>query len=141
MFVLDTSMTMTWCFEDETSPVAEQVLDRLRAEGAQVPSLWPVEVANAVLVGERRNRMNEARLAAFLRLLRALPITIEEVEWSNVLGPVRGLARDQRLSVYDASFLELALRSGLPLATADRRIRAAAERVGVELLPATTGSR
>ena len=136
MLVLDTSITMTWCFADESSPTSAGVLRRVEAEGATVPSLWPVEVANALLVGERRRRLTEADLSRFLRLLHALPLRIEEVAWPTVLGPVRVLARDQRLSVYDASFLELALRSGLPLATQDQRLRAAAERVGLELVPA-----
>lgn len=134
MFVLDTSVTMMWCYDDEASADSEALLDRLRSDGATVPALWAVEVANALLVGERRQRLSEAELVSFLRLLETLPITIDSLPPMHVLGPVRVLARGQTLSVYDASFLELALRTGLPLATFDKRLRAAAERVGVTML-------
>jgi len=134
MFVLDTSVTMTWCYDDEASADSEALLDRLRSEGATVPALWAVEVANALLVGERRQRLSEAELLGFLRLIQTLPIAIDSLTPMDILGPVRGLARDQSLSVYDVSFLELALRRGVPLATFHRRLRTAAERVGVAVL-------
>lgn len=136
MFVLDTSITMMWCFADETTPFSTALLRRLRAEGARVPSLWPLEVANALLVGERRHRLTTADLSRFLALIQTFPITIDEVSLPGALGPVRALARDQRLSVYDASYLDLALRSALPLATQDRRLRTAAELLGVDLVSA-----
>lgn len=93
-----------------------------------------MEVANALLVGERRHRLSEAELLGFLRLLRTLPIAIDSLTPMDVLGPVRILARDHALSVYDASFLELALRRGAPLATFNKRLRTAAGRVGVGIL-------
>lgn len=135
MFVLDTSVAMAWCFEDESSPASEAMLDRLRAEGALVPALWSVEVANALLIGQRRQRLNAVGLAAFLRLVETLPVSVDNSAPMDVLRRVRGLAQEQSLTVYDASFLELAIRRGLPLASRDRRLATAAERAGVDLLP------
>lgn len=133
-FVLDTSVTMTWCFEDESDTYGDTVLDRLAADGAQVPAVWPLEVANALAVGERRQRLDAARVARFSELLRALPITVEALRLDRALGSILEMAREYQLSSYDASYLELAAREGLPLATRDARLRAAADRIGVLLL-------
>lgn len=133
--VLDTSMTMTWGFEDEVSGLAEAVLDRVLADGAHVPSVWPLEVANALLIGERRGRLNRVQIVRFLRILEGLRITVDgDAVPRVVFGRISTLAREERLSVYDASYLDLALRRGLPLATLDGRLQAAAERVGVPVV-------
>ena len=76
-FILDCSVTMTWCFDDEASPYADGVLRQLAAAQAFVPSIWPLELANATLVGERRTRLDEARSSRFLSLLSNLPIIVE----------------------------------------------------------------
>jgi predicted nucleic acid-binding protein len=134
MFVVDNSVVMAWCFEDEASPYTEGVLDQLRQTQAVVPAIWPLEVANVLLSAERRDRLNEAQTAHFAQLLRELPILVEEVDIERILGPVLSVGRAHRLSSYDAAYLELAARQGLPLATQDARLRKAAGSAGVAIL-------
>ena len=132
-FVLDTSVALAWCFPDEHAPYPQSVLDSLAATAAAVPSLWHLEVANALLVGERRGRCTAADVATWLGFLAALPIrTDPETEaraWSDALT----LARTYTLSAYDASYLELAVRRGLPLAALDGKLKTAALAAGVAL--------
>jgi predicted nucleic acid-binding protein len=110
---------------------AQAVEDSLSMASAVVPGLWPLEVANALLVGERRSRATEANVTTFLRLLAALPIALDDDTASRAWQHSLHLARSHRLSVYDAAYLELALRQGLPLATLDDRLAAAAAAAGV----------
>ncbi len=133
-FVLDASVSLAWCFEDEETPYALGVFNRLRADRALVPTIWPLEVANTLLVGERRGRLTLAATTRFVRVLNGLPITVDDHTSSAALGSVLALSREHGLSAYDATYLELAVREGLPLATEDARLRAAAERAGVEAL-------
>jgi predicted nucleic acid-binding protein len=77
-FVLDVSVTMAWCFEDEATPETWEILDRLQDEGAVVPALWPLEVANVLLLAERRNRTTAAHAGAFIEQLLRLPIRVEQ---------------------------------------------------------------
>lgn len=130
-FVLDCSLTVAWFFEDETNRYAQAVEDSLPTAAAVVPTLWPLEVANALLMGERRKRATEAKVTIFLNLLAALPITLDDETASRVWQHSLHLARSHRLSVYDATYLELALRHGLPLATLDDELAAAATAAGV----------
>lgn len=132
--VLDSSVALAWCFEDETTPYTESVLERLREDGAVVPAIWPLEVANVLLVGERRQRITEAQSVRFVQLLQALPITLDTETSASSLGSVLALGREHALSAYDASYLELAARQGLPLATQDAHLIAAARRAGVVLV-------
>jgi predicted nucleic acid-binding protein len=134
MFVVDNSVVMAWCFEDEASTYTEGVLDQLRQTQALVPAIWPLEVANVLLIAERRDRLNEAQTAHFAQLLQTLPILVEEVDVGRILGPVLAVGRAHRLSAYDAAYLELAARQGLPLATQDTRLRKAAGSAGVAVL-------
>lgn len=133
-FVLDCSVTMAWCFDDEATPYTNGVRDALIDARAIVPSLWPLEVANVLLVAERRNRLEKADTMRFPTLLQALPITVDQSTSQRALREILDLARDQGLSSYDAAYLELALREGLPLATLDGRLKDAAARVGVPLV-------
>jgi predicted nucleic acid-binding protein len=130
-FVLDCSLTVAWFFEDEMNRYAQAVEGSLSKAAAVVPGLWPLEVANALLVGERRNRATEANVTTFLRLLAALPIALDDDTAIRAWQHSLHLARSHRLSVYDAAYLELALRRGLPLATLDDRLAAAATAAGV----------
>jgi predicted nucleic acid-binding protein len=130
-FVLDCSLTVAWFFEDEMNRYAQAVEDSLSMAAAVVPGLWPLEVANALLVGERRSHATEANVTTFLRLLAALPIALDDDTASRAWHHSLHLARSHRLSVYDAAYLELALRQGLPLATLDDRLAAAAAAAGV----------
>lgn len=132
-FVLDCSVTMAWCFDDEATPYTESVQEKLVDARAIVPTIWPLEVANAALVGERRKRLDEARSARFLAFLGALPIVVDDETDRRAFGDVIHLARAHNLSSYDASYLELAIRRGLPLACLDGKLKAAARAVGVSL--------
>src|ERR1700741_4665202 len=112
-FVIDASVTACWAFEDEDHPIAARALGQLRVDAAQVPCLWWFEVRNTLIVNERRGRLTEADVAAFLRSLSRLGVMVDRTpDEATVLG----LARRHRLSVYDASYLELAQREGVPLA-------------------------
>jgi len=132
--VLDSSTTLAWAYEDEEVPFADAVFGRLRTDGAWVPSIWPLEIANALLVGERRRRLAPANTEHLLESLASLPIEIERVDRARVWGGVVAIARAQGLTAYDAAYLDLAMRMGLALATLDTRLRTAAERVGVSLV-------
>jgi predicted nucleic acid-binding protein len=133
-FVLDCSIAVAWCFEDEATPQTDALLDRLRDEGAAVPALWSLEVGNALLQAERRGRIPTARVTAFVDLLAGLPIEPEADTSRRALREVLALARAERLTTYDASYLELAGRRALPLATRDQALQRAAKRLGVPLL-------
>ena len=100
---------------------------------AHVPGLWPLEVANALLVGERRGRTTAADAAHFLAILSAFPITVDDETVARAWADTMHLARAHNLSAYDAAYLELAMRRGLPLATLDDKLKAAAVAVGVPL--------
>lgn len=132
-FVLDCSVTMAWCFDDEATPYTNGVRDSLASLRAVAPSIWRLETANAVIVGERRGRLDEARGRRFFVLLGALPIIIDEETGDRAFGDVVHLARTYQLSAYDAAYLELAIRRGLPLACLDGKLKAAASVAGVAL--------
>lgn len=133
-FVLDSSVTLAWCFEDEATPFTDQVLDRLDGDSAFVPAIWPLEIANGLRSAERRGRLQPADSAHFTELLRALPIIVEGGSIDRAFSMVLDIARAYELTSYDASYLELAMREGLPLATQDRRLITAAGRAGVTLV-------
>jgi len=130
-FVLDGSLALAWYFKDEADAYADAVAECFPAVCAAVPLIWPLEVANAVLMGERRQRSTEAQAARWLTYLGFLPIVVDDHTNARAWGEVLSLARAHRLSTYDAAYLELALRRGLPLATLDDKLKAAASAVGV----------
>jgi predicted nucleic acid-binding protein len=132
MFVLDGSVTLAWYFKDEATAYTNAVRDSLAAATALVPALWPLEVANALVMGEGRGRATSADAAAWVNLLTGLPIRVEASTAGHVMGAVLDLARASGLTVYDAAYLELAMRRGLPLATLDGRLQAASRAVGVK---------
>jgi len=126
-FVVDASTALSWCFPDEGAalPTDESV--------AVVPTLWPLEVANGLLVGERRGRITRAQATRLAEcLLAVLDVQIDDA--SDTFKGILPLAREYGLSVYDAAYLELAIRLGLPLATGDGKLAVAAEQCGVDLL-------
>jgi predicted nucleic acid-binding protein len=132
--VLDASVALCWCFEDEGSEVADRLLEQLRAEPAAVPALWFLEIANAVALAERRNRITRAGGAEFIALLEALQIVVDGDTAERAFSQVLDLARRERLTAYDAAYLELAMRLGVPLASKDGPLCDAAERVGVSVI-------
>ncbi|MEI2649642.1 MAG: type II toxin-antitoxin system VapC family toxin [Dermatophilaceae bacterium] len=130
-FVVDASVTLTWLFEDESMPAAELVHDRLASEQAVVPSLWRHEVSNALVVAHRRGRISAADIDRFSALLEQLPI--QEIDPAPI-AEVSRLALGQGLTAYDAAYLHVSVSRGLPLATLDARLGAAATALGVHLL-------
>jgi predicted nucleic acid-binding protein len=131
--VIDCSVTMAWCFEDECDAYADSTLGALASAEARVPCVWSLEVANVLLVAERRDRIAPADSARFVQLLEELPIVVEHDDRRRTHGPVLDLARRTGLSVYDASYLDLAIRLGVPLATRDHELRQAASANRVQL--------
>lgn len=134
-FVLDASIAVAWCFEDEADPAADALLDSLKAGGAVVPALWPLEVANVLLQAERRGRITMATVDGRLAAFEALPITVDTTSWRSTSAAALALARLHGLTTYGAAYLELAMRRGLPLATKDKALRRASTAVGVGVLP------
>lgn len=132
-FVLDCSVTMAWCFDDEGTAYTHAVRDSLAQVRAVVPSLWCLEVANATIMGERRKRLDEARGQRFIVLVEALPVVIDHENSSRAFSDILHLARAHQLSAYDAAYLELAIRRGLPLACLDGKLKSAAAAAGVVL--------
>jgi len=133
-FVLDASVALAWSFRDEQNAYAHRMLRRLEDDPAVVPVVWLLEVANGLLVAERRGRFTAADVAQVYGTLADLPIEWSDLTLDQALGPVLDLARAHGLSAYDAAYLELAMREGLPLATQDDALRVAAERAGVPLV-------
>jgi len=129
--VIDASVAVAWCLEDETSPYAVKVLATLAESEAHVPSIWPLEVANALLVAERRGRLSVDETTRAVSLLRELPIRVDHTPPDTVFTHVLSIARTQFLSVYDAAYVELAVRIGAPIATLDDRLQQAASQLGV----------
>lgn len=133
-FVVDASVTLAWCFDDEATPRTEAILDLLTEESAIVPALWELEVSNVLLLGERRGRLTESQSSRFIMLLGQLPILVDN---ANVdMTAVVSAGRRHGLTAYDAAYLVLAEREGVPLATIDVKLRAAAGAAGVPVIPA-----
>jgi len=130
-FVLDCSVVLSWYFADESDPFADAVAASLTGSTAVVPSLFHLEIANILVVGERRKRSTEAQAAAFLASMAALPIVVDDQTGTRAWAETIDLARAYGLSAYDAAYLELASRESLPIATLDDRLKAAAKSAGV----------
>jgi predicted nucleic acid-binding protein len=131
--VLDASAALAWCFDDELTPQTEALLRNVEAGGALVPGHWPTEVANALLVAERRQRLKAPAVDGLLQLIASLPISIDGRAATNLTGSLLTLAREQSLTAYDAAYVELARHNGPPLATLDRPMARAARHLGVAL--------
>ncbi len=131
-FVLDCSVAMGWCFEDQGTPYVDGVLETLATDRALVPSIWMLEVANVLLGAERSNRLKQADSTRFLALLQSLPIIVDRDGSPHIWNEVMHLGREYKLSSYDASYLELAMRSGTALATLDKKLKKAAKKAGAE---------
>jgi predicted nucleic acid-binding protein len=135
-FVVDNSIVMSWCFQDEANDYADAVLNSLTDAAAIVPSIWPLEVLNVLLVAERQQRLQQKDSARFLALLSQLPIMVDQSRLEGRMGELLVLGRANQLSSYDASYLELAMRQGVPIATLDQKLMAAARSVAVPLFAA-----
>ncbi len=134
-FVLDCSVTMAWCFADEATEFTSELLRSLSSgREALVPAHWSLEVVNALLVSERRERVTRNQSSRFLALLQGLPIARDVETPDRSFSSVAELARETALTAYDAAYLELAVRRGVPIATLDGELHAAATRSGVALI-------
>ena len=138
-FVLDCSLTMAWIFPDEATESTERLRESLIEEPAFVPALWPIEVGNVLVVATRRGRIRTDDWPLVRSSLEALPIEVDPVSTSRVWGPALELANGHGISVYDAMYLELAVRLRLPLATLDQGLGAAGRAAGLDV-PALTWS-
>lgn len=132
--VLDSSVTLASVYPDETTPAVLEVFAQVIATGAWVPSLWRLEVANVLMVGVRRGRTDAAFRDSALRDLALLPIRSDSETDAHAWSETLRLADMHRLTLYDAAYLELALRRTLPLATLDADLRVAATAEGLPLL-------
>ena len=129
--VIDASVALAWCFRDELTDAVARILERLQTSAAAVPALWPFEVANVLVSAERRGRITAADSAQLIALLGTLDIDVDAGTPQQAFTRILDLAREQGLTAYDAAYLELAMRLGVPLATKDGALTAAAARVGV----------
>jgi predicted nucleic acid-binding protein len=133
-FVIDNSVVIAWCFQDQSNKYTEFVLESLETAQAFVPAIWPLEVGNVLLVAERRKLLSKASISRFMSLLRNMPIVVEQESPERMLVDIFTIAREHRLSTYDASYLDLAMRLGIPIATQDRSLTVAAKKCMVPLV-------
>lgn len=134
-FVLDASVVLTWCFPDENAPLAQHVAGMFkRGDTAIAPPFWPHEILNALLAGEKRKRISKELVRSFLDDLTTLPIVLEQFPAAVVFARIQRLSRDHSLTAYDAAYLDLALESGLPIATLDEDLTRAAKKAHAQLV-------
>ena len=131
--VLDSSVTLAWIYSDETTHAVRRLFEAVAEEGAFVPALWRLEVANSVTVAVRRGRINADFRRASLADLAFLDITSDQYTDFHTWGETLSLADRFGLTVYDAAYLELAMRRGVPLATFDEELRSAAIALGLRV--------
>lgn len=134
MIVIDTSVALQWCFEDEGGLLPALALDRLDQEQGIVPSLFFVELSNALVLAQRRGRLTEGDSLDFVATIESLNLAVDRQGAYRALYEVRAVATSEGLTSYDATYLELAKRTGATLATGDRQLREACRRLGVALL-------
>ena len=132
--VLDASLALAWALPDEGSTYSDEVLGQVAASGALVPGLWPHEMANGLLMAQKRGRLTTAQRMAFVEELLRLPIEVETRGAREILDGQAALAERFGLTAYDAAYLDLALRRGVPLATQDKAMKAAARKAGVAVV-------
>jgi predicted nucleic acid-binding protein len=132
--VIDASVALAWCFPDEASDYADGVLVALEDRTAIVPAIWSLEIANALLVGERRKRIRQPEVRRFIELLKGLSILEDGQPFAETVSNILPLAREHDLSAYDAAYLDVAVRHGVPLATLDAALQKACHAAGVKIL-------
>jgi predicted nucleic acid-binding protein len=134
-FILDSSVALAWLLPDETNADTDSLADRLDQATARVPQIWPLEVGNALIMARRRGRITDAELDQCIAALSALPIEVDHPAGAERLAAVLKIARRHGLTSYDAAYVELAQRCGLPLATLDSRLRQVCKTLKVPVLP------
>ncbi len=133
-WVFDTSVTMAWCFDDECTPRTEALLEKLARQPAIIPGHWSLEVANVLAIATKSGRINRTKRTAFIHMFDAFSIHVDPETHSRAWNDILHLADTCRLTSYDAAYLELAMRIGIPLATDDEALKKAARANGVALL-------
>jgi predicted nucleic acid-binding protein len=131
--VVDASVALAWCFPDEGSDYADRVLVALEGHAIRVPALWSIEITNALLVAERRKRVRQLETRRFIDLLSDLKVEMEARSVADAVSNILPLGREYVLSAYDAAYLDVAIRHGVPLATLDSNLRKASTRAGIEI--------
>ena len=134
-FVIDSSVALAWLLPDEQGSTADGLADRLADGAACAPALWPLEVGNALIAAQRRKRLTERETEQLLKTVETLPVDLDTKSTGESFAAVTACARKLGLTTYDAAYLELAQRRGLPLATLDQRLADAARKVGVPVIP------
>jgi len=133
-FVLDCSVTMAWLFEDETTTETEVLLQKLETLSAIVPSIWPHEVANVLAISIRKKRIEPMQASSFIDSLSALSIHVDDSTTQRPLHSVFNLAMQEGLTIYDAAYLELAIRENIPFATRDQDLIKASKKLKIPLI-------
>jgi predicted nucleic acid-binding protein len=129
--VVDASVALAWCFPDEESAYANSILVALENQTILVPAIWSVEIANALVVGERRKRIRRPEMGRFLELLKVLSIVEDRQMFADAINNFLALAQLHKLTAYDAAYLDLAARFAVPLATLDGELQKAARTAGI----------
>ena len=132
-FVIDNSVVMAWCFNDEDSTYGDDVLESFESCTAIAPAIWPLEIGNILVMAERRKRLSKSACIHFLALINDLPIIVVQETPERMTKEILSLARERGISTYDASYLDLAMRNGLPIATQDSGLKKAALACGVPI--------
>lgn len=132
--VVDASITLSWLLPDEQRSEAQAAIRQVRGDVGLAPAGWPIEVTNGLLLAERRQRITPEQTDALLARLRAVAIRVAEAPDRTSVDAILSLAREHRLTAYDASYLELALRERAAIASLDDRLKAAARRAGVGIV-------
>lgn len=131
--VIDASVALAWCFPDEASDYADEVLVALDGQAILVPALWAIEITNAVLEAERRKRIKQPEIRQFAALLNELTVVMDSPSLLETMSNLLPLAREYGLSAYDASYLDVAMRRGAALATLDSNLQNAGRKAGIEI--------
>ena len=134
-FVLDSSVALAWVLPDATNPTLDHLCDRLINDVTLVPPVWPLEIGNVLLTAIKRGRLTAKDMSHLVTELRALPLEIDAASTERALEETLALAKKYDLTSYDASYLELAQRRNLPLATLDTKLRKACVSAKITLLP------
>lgn len=134
-FVVDSSVALAWCFEDEATAATRQLLNRMANEAAAVPAWWYIEISNVLALAERKGRITPVKVAEFIALIASLDLEIDVEAPSRAFTHLLPLCRTYHLTSYDAIYLDLAVRRRLPIATLDEPLRKAAKKIGIKVLP------
>jgi predicted nucleic acid-binding protein len=130
-FVLDCSITMAWCFDDESNDSTDSILESFNSRTAVVPTIWSLEVANVLLIAKKKNRITEIQSTSFMDALSALPIVVDPSTTSRAMHSIFALAGKSDLTIYNAAYLELAIREKIPLLTLDHDLIKAAKKLHI----------